>query len=127
MLRMIAAALGEPSAAALLTPHPLLLPQLSHNLRPIFIPPFATYYISQAEQRIHMRPRPVHPRAFHPRFDHQLVAAFHAATPNRIARRLEAGILNVRTPGFQILNRSTDLVQRFGRGTAPLQLLLERV
>ena len=77
-LRVLALLWGRPgspqrwsSAAAELRPEPSGYPG------PFPSPPVAAYNVPQAQHRIRAGPRPVHPPALQPRFNHQLVGALH--------------------------------------------------
>src|SRR5437764_538773 len=48
--------------------------------------------------RVHIGARPVHPAAFEPRLDHQLVRALHQAAADRVAGGLKLGVADLRLP-----------------------------
>ena len=67
-----------PSAAADLRPEP------SGDPGPLLRPAVAAYHVPQAQHRIHVGPRPVHPPSLQPRFHHQLVGALNDPAPDGI-------------------------------------------
>jgi hypothetical protein len=83
-------------------------------LRPGLIPAIVTDGVAQEQQRIDVRPCPVHAGTLEPRLDHQLAGAFHGPAANGPPSGLEGGILELGHPLVQIGQRLADLRRRLG-------------
>ena len=110
-LRVLALRWGRPgspqrwsSAAAELRPEPSGYPG------PFPSPPVTAYNVPQAQHRIHAGPRPVHPPAFQPRFNHQLVGALHGPAADGPALSLKDWVLHLGCPLFQLSQTAAQLV-----------------
>jgi len=79
-----------------------LLAHRAHDLGPGLVPAIAADDIAQRQHGIDMRPGPVHPAPFQPRFDDQFIAALDGPIPNRPARRQEGRILHMRRTLLQV-------------------------
>ncbi len=66
----------------------------------------------------------MHARAFQPRLDHDLVAAFDTPTANRVSRHLKARIVHLGTPLVQIIDRGTYAIECLGGRGAAFQFVL---
>jgi hypothetical protein len=85
--------------------------QMGRDLRPFLLPAVTAQDIANSDHRVDMRSGPMHPGAFQPSFDDQLVATFDDPAANRPALRAKLGILQLGLAFFQVSQVGGD----FGR------------